>query len=450
MPDPNRSGSGEPGTGLRFALITTFYPPYAFGGDGAVVRLLAHALLRRGHTVDVIHDVDAYRLLGGTAGTPRAEPEEPPGLRVHPLRSSVGALSCLLTHQLGKPVVHGRRIRTILARGRFDVVHFHNVSLVGGPGILRYGDAIKLYTAHEHWLICPTHLLWRHRRELCTGRQCFRCSLRHRRPPQLWRYTGRIDQAARAVDIFCSPSPFSVGKHAEFGFSPGFEVLPNFLPDLESPDGPVDAPELRLPSERPFFLFAGRLVETKGLQDVLPVLDENLSADLLVAGRGPFEERLKKLASGNRRVHFLDFLSGDRLAALYERALAVVIPSRCYEVFPMVLLEAFRAGTPVVARRLGTFEHLAGEAGGGLLLFQSREELRGILGTLAADETSRLRAARAARETFLRRWSEPVVMARYFDLIRRAAERRGRKRVLERLPPTDRLSRSSGFRSSSS
>ena len=48
---------------LRFAMITTFYPPYNFGGDGQAVRRLAHALARRGHRVDVIHDVDAYRML---------------------------------------------------------------------------------------------------------------------------------------------------------------------------------------------------------------------------------------------------------------------------------------------------------------------------------------------------------------------------------------------------
>ena len=46
----------------------------------------------------------------------------------------------------------------------FDVINFHNISLVGGPGILEMGQALKLYMAHEHWLICPSHVLWRHQR----------------------------------------------------------------------------------------------------------------------------------------------------------------------------------------------------------------------------------------------------------------------------------------------
>ena len=76
-------------------------------------------------------------------------------------------------------------------------MHFNNVSLVGGPGVLSTGNGIRIYEAHEHWLVCPSHVLWRHGRELCTGRQCLRCTLNHRRPPQLWRYTGYLEQQLR-------------------------------------------------------------------------------------------------------------------------------------------------------------------------------------------------------------------------------------------------------------
>ncbi len=184
-------GSG----GLRFAMVTTFYPPYNFGGDGLYVRRLCHALARRGHSVHVIHDVDAYRVGGGKAEEPLPEP---PGVVTHPLRSRSAMLATLATHQTGRPLVHGERIRQILAQG-FDVIHFHNVSLVGGPGVLAYGDGIKLYTAHEHWLVCESHILWRHNREPCTGRECLRCVLRAKRPPQAWRATSLIAEKGRHV-----------------------------------------------------------------------------------------------------------------------------------------------------------------------------------------------------------------------------------------------------------
>ena len=193
-------------------MVTTFYPPLSFGGDGQYVRRLAHSLARRGHLVDVIHDADAYRLLSG--GRDLEPAAEPPGVTVHTLRSATPALSCLATQQLGRPLVHAARIRSFLSRD-FDVIHFHNVSLVGGPGVLSYGTAVKLYTAHEHWLVCPMHTLWRHGREICTGRECLRCALAYNRPPQLWRAGNLIARQARHVDAFIALSRFSADKHAE-------------------------------------------------------------------------------------------------------------------------------------------------------------------------------------------------------------------------------------------
>ena len=129
------------------------------------VQRLSRGLVRRGHHVTVIHDVDAFNALH-RGPEPREQPE-PEGLEVVRLRSGMGKLSPLLTHQTGMPVFNGRRIRKILDEGNFDVVNFHNVSLVGGPGLLSYGgDAVKLYMAHEHWLVCPMHVLWRYGREL--------------------------------------------------------------------------------------------------------------------------------------------------------------------------------------------------------------------------------------------------------------------------------------------
>ena len=50
---------------LRFCMISTFYPPYNFGGDGLYVWLLSNELARRGHSVTVIHCLDSYAALAG-------------------------------------------------------------------------------------------------------------------------------------------------------------------------------------------------------------------------------------------------------------------------------------------------------------------------------------------------------------------------------------------------
>ena len=46
---------------LRFCMLTTFYPPYAFGGDAIGIQRLSRALVRRGHQVTVVHDAEAVR-----------------------------------------------------------------------------------------------------------------------------------------------------------------------------------------------------------------------------------------------------------------------------------------------------------------------------------------------------------------------------------------------------
>ncbi len=213
---------------LRIVMFTTFYPPYSFGGDAIGIQRMARALAARGHDVTVVHDEDSYLILGGQ---PQAE-AAPGGVRRIGLRSRHGVVSNLLTQQIGRPVIHAARIREILDERKPDIIWHNNTSLIGGPGLLPMGKGLKIYEAHEHWLVCPTHVLWRHGRELCDKRQCLRCVLSYRRPPQLWRYTGALDRALDHMDLIIAKSEFSRAKHREFGLKQDMEVLPYFLPDL--------------------------------------------------------------------------------------------------------------------------------------------------------------------------------------------------------------------------
>lgn len=390
------------------------------------VRRLAHSLASRGHSVDVIHDVDAYGVGGGVDKEPLAEPT---GVRVHALRSRTRMLSTLATQQLGRPLVHGPRIREILAQG-FDVIHFHNISLVGGPEILGYGSGVKLYTAHEHWLVCPTHILWRYGREPCDRRECIRCVLSARRPPQLWRTGNLLRRQSLHVDAFLALSAFSARKHAEFGFETPMTVFPSFIPDAPALPQKAASPE----NAKPYFLFVGRLEAIKGLDDVIPHFDADLPAELWIAGSGVEEPRLRELARGRPSVRFLGQQTPEQLRVLYRDAIALITPSRCFEVFPLVVLEAFREGTPVIARNLGPFPEIVEQSRGGLL-FSNSEELRAALVRLCHNPELRAELGACAAEAFSARWSEVVVMERYFSLIRNIAEQKHMTELLSRLQP---------------
>ncbi|WP_158275483.1 glycosyltransferase family 4 protein [Maritimibacter sp. 55A14] len=402
---------------LRILMFTTFYPPWSFGGDAVGVQRMAQALAARGHDVTVVHDEDAYLSLGGLPPVSAAVPDD--GVRAIGLRSRHGMVANLLTQQLGRNVVHARRIRQIVAEGRYDIVWHNNISLVGGPGILSVGEGLKLYEAHEHWLVCPTHVLWRHGRELCDRRECLRCVLAHKRPPQLWRYTGYLDRQLDEVDLIVAKSEFSRAKHREFGLRQEMTVLPYFLPDLDQTALPDPAPH-----PRPYFLFVGRLEKIKGLQDVFPAFDDYPDADLLILGDGDYATTLKQQATGNPRIRFLGRKSLDELNAYYRGALGLIVPSVCYETFGIILIESFRLGTPVIARRLGPFPEIVERAGGGKL-FETRDELTGAMRALQHGEGAREMQGRAARHAFEEIWREDKVLAAYGSTLARAADAKG-------------------------
>ncbi len=418
-------------SGLRICMLTTFYPPYSFGGDGIAVQRLSRALVRRGHQVTVVHDVDAFRALNHGAAPERPELDVDDGVQVVPLRSRLGALSPILVQQFGRPVMHASQLRRILAPGQFDVVNFHNVSLIGGPGLLGMApDAITLYMAHEHWLVCPTHVLWRFRRELCDKRQCLRCTLSYRRPPQLWRYTGALERAVNQVDSVIAMSEFSREKHREFGLARPMDLLPCFVPDR------VDGVSTRSasPHPRPYIFFAGRLEAIKGLDDVIPVFRRLPDVDLLIAGDGEHGARLREIAGGMSNVLFLGRVTPESLPEYFRRAVAALAPSVCFETFGIVLIEAFRQGTPVIARRVGPFPEIVARAEAGAL-FATPDELEGALRRLIANPAERNRLADNGELAVDKYWAESVVVPAYLDIIRQAAQRRSHPAVQAVLGP---------------
>jgi glycosyltransferase involved in cell wall biosynthesis len=414
---------------MRFCLLTTFYPPFNFGGDGIDVQRTARALVARGHQVTVIHDVDAYEWLSG-----RRLPPEPPrqdGVEVIELRSRLGVISPLLTHQFGRPVVHGRRIARALAERRFDVVVFNNISLVGGPGLLSLGrDSLRVYVAHEHWLVCPTHVLWRFNREPCDERHCTRCVLSYRRPPQAWRYSGLLERQIDRVDLFIARSEFSRRKHREFGFPKPMQVLPYFLPGEFPADRPARAAVS--PHPRPYFLFVGRLAAIKGVDTIIPAFRQYPGADLVIIGDGDELETLRDQARDAPNVRFLGRVANADLAPYYAHAIASIVPSVGYETFGIVLIEAFRYGTPVIARRIGPFPEIVDAAQGGLL-FSDTPELLEAMARLQGDPAYRDTLAGGGFEACRSRWTEKVVVERLLDMIGDA--RAARDRATRPEPP---------------
>lgn len=405
---------------LRFCHLTTFYPPYSFGGDAMYLYRLSHALGDAGHHVDVIHCIDSYHLLHPSE--PEMKFVEHPNVTTYGLRSGYKWLSPLLTHQTGRPLLKQGRIREVLSSAQYDVLHFHNISLLG-PHIMDLETdqerAVKMYTTHEHWLICPTHVLWKLNNRPCDKPECLRCTIMAKRPPQAWRYTGLIEKTSKHIDQFVSPSRFTANMHAERGFQLPVAHLPYFV---ERVDQDWRAPGQR-PQERPYFLFVGRLEEIKGLQTLIRIWDKVGDFDLLVAGTGTFEARLRAQAASNPRIKFLGALPQRELGSLYFHALACVVPSITYETFGMIIIESFARKAPVIVRDLGALPEIVHDSGGGFV-YRTDDELLAAMRRLAASPALRSELGEKGYRAFVRWWTKEAHLELYFNFLSEAAIRK--------------------------
>jgi glycosyltransferase involved in cell wall biosynthesis len=408
---------------LKFCMITTFYPPYNFGGDGIYIYRLSNELARRGHLVDVIHCEDAYFLWQGTQ--PKGDYPNHPNVRVFGLKSRAGFLDCLITQQTGRPGLKSKRIRQMLEENGYDIIHYHNMSLIG-ISALQYGNAIKLYTTHEHWLVCAMHVLWKFGREVCVQRSCFKCQLVGKRPPQFWRYTKLLNKMLPYIDVFISPSRFTLKKHHDLGLTIPITHIPYFLPRTEREEEKSSGKD-SIPTDRPYFLFVGRLEKIKGLQNLFPVFEKHPEYTLLVAGTGAYENYLLELSKGIRNIKFLGRLSHARLQDLYRQATAVIVPSICYEVFGIIIIESFAMNTPVIVNNLGALPEVVEDSGGGIV-YNNQEELIAAMKRLSADRALRNELGNKGYQAYLKYWTEESHMEQYFKLIeeiqiKRQAER---------------------------
>jgi glycosyltransferase involved in cell wall biosynthesis len=153
----------------------------------------------------------------------------------------------------------------------------------------------------------------------------------------------------------------------------------------------------------------GRLSPEKGTDLLLRVLELVPGYKLTVVGTGPQEAVFRM----HPTVRSLGFLSRNQIFGQMRNAAYLLMPSICYESFPLALVEAFACGLPVIASRTGAMAELVedGETG---LLFEpgSAEDLARKITWAAA------RAEHAGKYTPDRNYE--VLMGIYNDAIRSA------------------------------
>lgn len=256
-----------------------------------------------------------------------------------------------------------RELRALIRRKRPSVMHVHNTLPLISPAAYYAAQAEGVpvvQTLHNYRLVCPSGVLFRdgHVCELCVGKRipwpgvrhaCYRGSRAASAGVAAMLATHTmIGTWQRQVNVFVALTEFSRQKFTAGGIpAEKIMVKPNFV---EGDDG-------RGSHAGGFALFVGRLSAEKGVETLLDAWSAIRDPiPLKIVGGGPLEAELRTRSGVGSVVHFLGTQPPSRVRELMRDAWILIVPSRCYEgALPLVVLEAFSAGLPVVASDLGSF-----------------------------------------------------------------------------------------------
>jgi len=394
------------GTETKTIIMTsTFYPPFHIGGDAVHVRYLAEELTKIGHEIHVIHDVDAYHLKRG-----RRRPQETKGqVNTYAIESKLGRISPVLTYLTGSNKIAERTLERLIKDENPDWVHHHNISLLGGR-IMNMGNARRIYTAHDYWLLCQRSDFLRNGKGLCQDRKCLPCSLRSYKPYQLWRGQ-TFEHSIDRLDRIIAPSRF-ISSIMEHHLRKNPVVIPNFAPRIPRSSSTRN--------ERPYFIFASGLEKYKGLHLLLEAYSKaDLESDLHVAGTGTLEPLVRQYEKATRgRIRHLGFLSRVKLIEEMTSARCLVAPSTCNENSPLSCIEALSLGVPLVVSTNGGLPELVQDPTCGIASKPSIEDITQSLRTIDEDKELRFELSRNA----LRRYDRYHSPERYLEAYMRVTE----------------------------
>ncbi len=171
------------------------------------------------------------------------------------------------------------------------------------------------------------------------------------------------------------------------------------------------------------FLSMSRLVPEKGVDILLEGWRRAFPTGgppLHISASGDSFDDLYAKYGNLSGVTFLGQVDRRTLYDQLANARAVIVPSRCYEGFPRVVVEAYATGVPIIASRIGSLQELVDEGVTGLQVrVGDPDDMARALRELANDELSSS-LGRGARERYEQLYSPTVTMRTLFAIYREA------------------------------
>jgi glycosyltransferase involved in cell wall biosynthesis len=308
------------------------------------------------------------------------------------------------------------------------IAHFHNTFPLVSPAAYyaaRAEGVAVVQTLHNFRLSCLNALFYRDGRicEDCLGRSVAWPGVLHacyRRDRGASGVVAAMLAAHRAagtwrnlVGAYIALSHFARSKFLQAGLPPQrLHVKPNFLPFDPGVGG----------HDRGFALYVGRLSAEKGLNTLLRSWAQaGNGRSLKIVGTGPYEHLAAEHRAG---VEWVGWLPRERVLDLMKEAAFLVLPSECYENFPVTLVEAFATGLPVIGSSGGSVGELIEDFVTGRLCPPGNvDELAKALQWAHAYPEQVRTCGERARAEFLEKYTSDRNYAQLLDVYRRAAGR---------------------------
>lgn len=249
-----------------------------------------------------------------------------------------------------------------------DIIHIHN-NLKSSLSIIlasKYCQIPIVHTLHDANLLCiSSYGINKRNGEFCLNgsiincfaNKCFSLSkfIKH---AGLWKLRQWIEK--HYINAILCPSKFLMNALEKLNYN-NLEYLPNLI-DWKNNKA---IKQVTLQKNSPYILYAGRLIELKGISYLLEafkiVLKTFPEIKLVIAGEGMEMKNLKSYASKlsiSDRVEFLNKVPHEMLFSLYQKASLLILPSVGLENSPLNIIESFSTGTPVVASNIGGIPEL--------------------------------------------------------------------------------------------
>ncbi|MFO0683516.1 MAG: glycosyltransferase family 4 protein [Sandaracinus sp.] len=355
---------------MRVGMITTSYPSHEDDAAGRFVRTLAVGLARRGHALEVV------------APSVGRQDALDAGIDVHRVRYAPAALE-----------------RTF---GRFGAPDNLARDPLAWPGALSFPLALAhaLRAQHARWdaivshFVVPTTLV---AARFAAGRP--HVAVAHGTDVHVAASVPGLAARVRrsGARLVCVSTALAARLEAPEAIVQPMPIADDARPSLSRNDA-----RARLGLDGFVALSLSRLVPIKGVDAAIRAVAGTSGLTLVVAGDGPERSELERLATSLAApVRFVGHVSGDALGAYLAAADVLVAPSRALgarvEGTPTSVLEALRAGLPIVGSRISGIGEVV-PSGAGLLADDATPAfVRSALATYAGDAQRLLAASRAAR-----------------------------------------------------